>query len=160
LFFNCSSKFTQTGIFCCEKPSGNLEHVPWTLFQDDDPFVNGKSLTTSRSSGSLTPSRDKPPHRYHQAYISFQTRSRWCVKIFLRFLPIFGDKIGVFSQKQCNDSFLQKLAVHSLSKNANLFAKFFGENIFKIITSVPGLPDLFWTQNWKIPFKHIHYVPT
>jgi hypothetical protein len=26
------------------------------------------------------------------------------------------------------------------AKNANIFAKFFGENIFKIITSVPGHP--------------------
>jgi lysyl-tRNA synthetase class I len=34
---------------------------------------------------------------------------------FLRFLPIFGEKIGVFLKNQCYD-----------------------QNIFKIITSVPG----------------------
>jgi hypothetical protein len=28
-----------------------------------------------------------------------------------------------------------------LSQNANFFAEFFGENIEKIITSVPGHPD-------------------
>jgi uncharacterized membrane protein len=35
--------------------------------------------------------------------------------------------------------FLQKVAAVG-AKNANIFAKFFGENIFKIITSVPGHP--------------------
>jgi hypothetical protein len=34
--------------------------------------------------------------------------------------------------------FLHKLAV-GWAKNANIFAKFFGENILKIITSVPNL---------------------
>jgi hypothetical protein len=34
---------------------------------------------------------------------------------------------------------LQKLALFCV-KNANIFAKFFGENILKIITSVPGHP--------------------
>jgi hypothetical protein len=33
--------------------------------------------------------------------------------------------------------FLQKLAVVR-AKNANIFAKFFGENIFKIITLLSG----------------------
>jgi hypothetical protein len=33
---------------------------------------------------------------------------------------------------------MQKLALFCV-KNANIFAKFFGKNIFKIITSVPGL---------------------
>jgi hypothetical protein len=36
--------------------------------------------------------------------------------------------------------FLQKLAV-VWAKNANIFAKFFGKNILKIITSVPGHTD-------------------
>jgi hypothetical protein len=35
---------------------------------------------------------------------------------------------------------LQKLAV-VWAKNANIFAKFFGENILKIITSVPDWPN-------------------
>jgi hypothetical protein len=34
--------------------------------------------------------------------------------------------------------FLQKLAVVE-AKNSNIFAKFFGENIFKIIALVPGM---------------------
>jgi hypothetical protein len=34
---------------------------------------------------------------------------------------------------------MRKLALFCV-KNANIFAKFFGENIFKIITSVPGHP--------------------
>jgi hypothetical protein len=56
---------------------------------------------------------------------------------------IFGDfcqfstkKIGVFLKNQCYDHFFQKLAV-VWAKTANIFAKFFGENIFKIITPVP-----------------------
>jgi hypothetical protein len=47
----------------------------------------------------------------------------------------FRQKIGVFIQTNLW-SFFQKLAV-VWAKNANIFAKFFGENIFKIITSVP-----------------------
>jgi hypothetical protein len=44
-------------------------------------------------------------------------------------LPIFGEKIGVFLKKQCYDhNFCKKLAVVG-AKNANFFAKFFGENI-------------------------------
>jgi hypothetical protein len=31
-------------------------------------------------------------------------------------------------------------------KNANIFAKLFGENIFKITISVPGLPLTLWTR--------------
>jgi hypothetical protein len=37
-------------------------------------------------------------------------------------------------------NFLKNLALFWV-KNANFFANFFGENIFKIITSVPGRPD-------------------
>jgi hypothetical protein len=55
---------------------------------------------------------------------------------FLRFLPIFGVKIGVFSKANVMVKFLQKLVVVG-AKSANTFAKFFGE-IFKIITSAPG----------------------
>jgi hypothetical protein len=36
-----------------------------------------------------------------------------------------------------NRRFSQKLAA-AWAKNANIFARFFGENILKIITSVPG----------------------
>jgi hypothetical protein len=57
---------------------------------------------------------------------------------FLRFLPIVGEKIAVFLKTNATiNLFLQKIAV-VCAKNANFFAKFFAENIFKIITSVPG----------------------
>jgi hypothetical protein len=55
-------------------------------------------------------------------------------------LTIFGEKIGVFLKNQCYD---QNFAyfIFVLSKNTNFFAEFFGENILKIITSVPGLHE-------------------
>jgi hypothetical protein len=56
---------------------------------------------------------------------------------FQQFFTIFDEKIGVLLKNQCYDPFFQKLAV-VLSKSANFFADFFAENIFKIITSVPG----------------------
>jgi hypothetical protein len=49
---------------------------------------------------------------------------------------MFGKTIGVFLKNQCYDQFFQNLALFWV-KNANFFAKFFGENIWKIITSVP-----------------------
>jgi hypothetical protein len=50
----------------------------------------------------------------------------------------FWRKNWRFSQKAMLWSqFLQNPALFCV-KNANIFAKFFGENIFKIITSVPG----------------------
>jgi hypothetical protein len=52
-------------------------------------------------------------------------------------LPIFGEKNGVFLKNQCYDQIFAK-GSSSLSKKANIFAKFFVENILKIITSVPG----------------------
>jgi hypothetical protein len=48
------------------------------------------------------------------------------ITIFLRFSPIFGEKIGVFSKTNVMIKFLEKLAV-VLAKNANIIAKFFGE---------------------------------
>jgi hypothetical protein len=59
------------------------------------------------------------------------------ITIFCDFFPIFGEKIGVFSKTNVMINFFQNLAL-SRVKNANFFAKFFGENILKIITSVPG----------------------
>jgi hypothetical protein len=54
--------------------------------------------------------------------------------IFVKFLR----KNGIFLKKQCFDQiFAKKLAV-VWAKNADIFDKFFGENIFKIITSFPG----------------------
>jgi hypothetical protein len=66
-----------------------------------------------------------------------KTRGRCYDHNFLRFSPIFGETIGVFIKNRWMIKFLQKLAVVK-EKNANFFAKCFGENIFKILTSVPG----------------------
>jgi hypothetical protein len=53
-------------------------------------------------------------------------------------LPIFGGKkLAFFSKTNVMIDFFQKQAV-IWAKNANIFAKLFGENILKIITSVPG----------------------
>jgi hypothetical protein len=56
-------------------------------------------------------------------------------------VTIFGDfdnfrrtKLAFFLKNQCYDQHYQ---LYFESKNANFFAEFFGENIFKIITSVP-----------------------
>jgi hypothetical protein len=63
--------------------------------------------------------------------------------LWSQFSAIFANfqrKIGVFLKDQGYvHNFLQNLAV-VWAKNANIFAKFFGEKVFKIITSVPGHP--------------------
>jgi hypothetical protein len=46
-----------------------------------------------------------------------------------RFLPIFGETIGVFLKNQCYDQLFQKIAV-VCAENAKFFAKNFGEIIF------------------------------
>jgi hypothetical protein len=94
---------------------------------------------------------------------------------FLRFLPIFGEDIGIFDTNQCYDhNFLRflpnfwcrqghfsqktnvtydqifaKLAV-VFSKSALLSPNFFRENILKIIASVPGKHS----SGKCVPFKH------
>jgi hypothetical protein len=50
----------------------------------------------------------------------------------------FGEKIGVFLKNQCYDQMFAKFSF-VLSQKRQFFAEFFGENISKIITSVPGL---------------------
>jgi hypothetical protein len=60
------------------------------------------------------------------------------ITFFGNFSQFSAKKLAFFSQKPMLWSqFLQKLAV-VWAKSANIFAKFFGENILKIITSVPG----------------------
>jgi hypothetical protein len=60
-----------------------------------------------------------------------KTRGRCYDHNFLRFLPIFGEKIGVFlKETNVMIKILQNLALFRV-KNANFFANFFGENIFK-----------------------------
>jgi hypothetical protein len=41
--------------------------------------------------------------------------------------------LAFFSKTKCNDQILAEV----WAKNANFFTKFFGENIFKILASVP-----------------------
>jgi hypothetical protein len=52
-------------------------------------------------------------------------------------LPIFDGKNCRFLKNHCYDQILHYLALFWV-KNANFFAKFLGENIFKIITSTQG----------------------
>jgi hypothetical protein len=58
------------------------------------------------------------------------------ITIFVRFFSNFRRKIGVFFKYHVMIKFVQNLALFCV-KNANFFAKFFGENILKIITSIP-----------------------
>jgi hypothetical protein len=55
---------------------------------------------------------------------------------FLRFLPIFGEKIGVFLKTNVMIKILQKNC--SILNKPRHFLQIFGENTFKSITSVPG----------------------
>jgi hypothetical protein len=48
------------------------------------------------------------------------TRVRCYDHNFLRFLPIFGEKMAFFSKTD--------VMINFFAKNANIFAKFFGEN--------------------------------
>jgi hypothetical protein len=50
---------------------------------------------------------------------------------FLRFLPIFCEKNGVFLKNQCYDHVLQKEAVHSLSKKRHYFRQMFRRKYFQ-----------------------------
>jgi hypothetical protein len=89
-------------------------------------------------------------HRSHQGSMLWSQFSA-IFDNFRRFSTIFGDfrqfsatfdnfrrKNWCFSQQPMLWSFFSKLAFVLSKKNANFFAKFFGENILKIITSVPG----------------------
>jgi hypothetical protein len=55
----------------------------------------------------------------------------------MRFLPIFGEKIGVFLKRLEVMIKLSQKSSCSLSKKRH-FSPLFCENIFKVITSVPG----------------------
>jgi hypothetical protein len=63
---------------------------------------------------------------------------------FLRFLTILGEKISVFLKNQSYDQIFAEFSF-VLSQKRNFFANFFGENIFKIITSA-NLVTLWPTQ--------------
>jgi hypothetical protein len=59
------------------------------------------------------------------------------ITIFCDFCQFSAKKLAFFSKT--NFMITIFLAVPSLSKNANILAKYFGENIFEIITSVPDV---------------------
>jgi hypothetical protein len=60
------------------------------------------------------------------------------ITIFCDFWRFSAKKLAFFSKTNVMITILHNLALISV-KNAIFFAEFFGENIFKIITSVPGL---------------------
>jgi hypothetical protein len=59
------------------------------------------------------------------------------ITIFGDFSQFLAKKLPFFLNTNVMFNFFQNLAFFCV-KNANFFAKIFGENIFKIITSVPG----------------------
>jgi hypothetical protein len=64
-------------------------------------------------------------------------------------ITIFGEKIGVLLKYQCYDQLFSK-NFFVLSQKRHFFAKIFGENISKIITSVP---DQIWGQCYDLYFR-------
>jgi hypothetical protein len=62
------------------------------------------------------------------------------ITIFCDFSQFSAKKLAFFLNTNVMITFFQNLPLFQV-KNANFFAKFFGENIFKIITLVPGHPD-------------------
>jgi hypothetical protein len=61
------------------------------------------------------------------------------ITIFCDFCQFSAKILAFFSKTNAMIKFLQKVAA-VWTKNANIFCKFFGENISKITTSVPGHP--------------------
>jgi hypothetical protein len=59
------------------------------------------------------------------------------ITIFCDFRQFSAKKLAFFSKTNVVINFLHYSALF-LVKNANVFANCFGENLFKIITSVPG----------------------
>jgi hypothetical protein len=59
---------------------------------------------------------------------------------FLQFLTIFGEKIGVFLKYHCYDQNFCIIYLFYGSKTQIFSPIFFGENILKSVTSVPGSP--------------------
>jgi hypothetical protein len=62
------------------------------------------------------------------------------ITIFCDFWQFSAEKLAFFSKTSVMIKMLHNLALFWV-KNAIFFAEFFGENIQKIITSVPGHPD-------------------
>jgi hypothetical protein len=121
-------------VFCTKKNLATL--VPWVLQN------NTKSIAHKPS----------PKPRPGSGRTWAQSRGRCYDHNFLRFLTIFCEKNGFFLKNQCYDQFFQNLALFWV-KNANIFADFFGENIFKIITSVPDITSS------KFDFRDLFSIP-
>jgi hypothetical protein len=66
------------------------------------------------------------------------------ITIFSDFCKFSAKNLALFSKTNVMITIFAKTS-SSLSKIANIFAKFYGEHIFKIITSVPGDGQLFLT---------------
>jgi hypothetical protein len=62
------------------------------------------------------------------------------ITIFCDFRQFSAKKLAFFPKTNVMIKILHNLALFWV-KNANFFAEFFGENISKIITSVPGRTD-------------------
>jgi hypothetical protein len=58
------------------------------------------------------------------------------ITTFCNFYPFSAKKLAFFSKTNVMITIFAKTSF-VLRQNANIFAKFFGENILKIITSVP-----------------------
>jgi hypothetical protein len=61
------------------------------------------------------------------------------IKIFCDFSQICAKKLAFFLNTNVMINCFQNLALFWVKNDEIFFAKFFGKNIFKIITSVPGL---------------------
>jgi hypothetical protein len=92
----------------------NLDVLVWKLtiwqhcFRDSFPNASLHKKTIGWAIGSIARDRSSPWNETRPGVDVMIT-------IFLRFLPIFGEKIGVFLPKNVKINFLQKLAVCSLS---------------------------------------------
>jgi hypothetical protein len=69
--------------------------------------------------------------------------------ILVDFCQFSGRKLAFFSKTNVMINFFKKLAVVG-TKNANIFTKFFSENIFKIITSLPGTSPTIASYNASV----------
>jgi hypothetical protein len=78
--------------------------------------------------------------------------------IFCDFRQFSAKKlVFFFSKTNVMIIFLHNLVLF-LAKNANFFAEFFGENILKIITSVPGPTSLRWSRSRSMPIHSPHQI--
>jgi hypothetical protein len=109
----------------------------------------------STAMAELVQSRERKKIAFFQPAFQlsiFDTRGRCYDHNFLRFLTISAKKLAFFSKTNVLIKILHILALFWV-KHAKFFAEFFGENILKIITSVPGANPttlIYNTSNVKI----------